>query len=147
MPDVPEHLLRRSRERREALGGDAGADAPSDATAEAAAPAEQPAAEASAAAAPPPEDEGRPPVDPAGKIPDHLLARSAARRAQAEGGGGEGAPSPATTAAAPAATAAAAVATAPAPTMTGPEIGRASCRERGEMSAGAAAGQDKSARQ
>ena len=48
MPDVPEHLLRRSRERREALGGDAGADAPSDATAEA--PAE-PAAEAPAAAA------------------------------------------------------------------------------------------------
>ena len=120
MPDVPEHLLRRSRERREALGGDAGADAPSDATAEAEAPAE-PAAEAPAAAAPPPEDEGRPPVDPAGKIPDHLLARSAARRAQAEGGGGEGAASPATTAAAPAATAAAAVATAPAPTMTGPE--------------------------
>ncbi|TMK37839.1 MAG: hypothetical protein E6G66_19260, partial [Actinobacteria bacterium] len=61
MPDVPEHLLRRSRERREALGGDAGADAPSDATAEAEAPAE-PAAEAPAAAAPPPEDEGRPPV-------------------------------------------------------------------------------------
>jgi len=125
MPDVPEHLLRRSRERREALGGGGGEEAAAEQPAEtpAAEPpaAEAPAAEAPAAEAPatPPNDEGRPPVDPAGKIPAHLLARSAARRVEATGGGAA-TPAPAGTAA-PAAAAATAVATAPAPTMTGPE--------------------------
>ncbi|MEW6476730.1 MAG: hypothetical protein AB1679_31125, partial [Actinomycetota bacterium] len=88
--EVPEHLLRRSRERRKALGlpvpgeeGDAGAEAPAEAAPAAEAPAEAPAAEAPAAAegtAP----EQRPTGDAESKIPAHLLARSAARRAAKE---------------------------------------------------------------
>jgi hypothetical protein len=93
MTDVPEHLLRRSRERRAALGatpagGDAGA----------------------AAAGPEPAAGGG---DAGDKIPPHLLARS-----QAAAGGGGGA-APAAAASAPAA--ATAVATAPAPVARGPE--------------------------
>ena len=91
MTDVPEHLLRRSRERRAALGagaapGDAGAGAP------------EPAAGGG---------------DAGDKIPPHLLARS-----QAAAGGGGGAPAAATASAPAAATA---VATAPAPVARGPE--------------------------
>jgi hypothetical protein len=92
MSDVPEHLLRRSAERRAALGAtpaDGGADA-----------APQPQAGASAASA----------VDDSGKIPSHLLQRS-----ETAGGG-------TTTAAPPqAAAAATAVAPAPAPAAKGPE--------------------------
>ncbi|HEV7864007.1 MAG TPA: menaquinol-cytochrome c reductase cytochrome b subunit [Acidimicrobiia bacterium] len=126
MAEVPEHLLRRSAERRRALGlpvpGEEGAPA-EEATAEAPAadaPSDAPAVEAPAAAeggAP----EARPTGDPDSKIPAHLLARSAARRA-AKGGGD--APAPAAGGAkAPAATggrAAAATATAPPSTATGP---------------------------
>jgi hypothetical protein len=130
--EVPEHLLQRSRERRKALGlpvpgeegtesssSGAAAEAPAEEAPAADAPAEAPAAEAPAAAegtAP----EARPTGDPSGKIPAHLLARSAARRAAKEGGA---APAPAAGGAAPAAPAAgraAATATAPAPTATGP---------------------------
>jgi menaquinol-cytochrome c reductase cytochrome b/c subunit len=124
--EVPEHLLRRSAERRRALGlpvpGDEGApeEAPPEAPA-ADAPADAPAAEAPAAAegaAP----EARPTGDPDSKIPAHLLARSAARRAAKEGGaapaaGGAGAKAPAATGG----RAAAATATAAPPsTATGP---------------------------
>jgi hypothetical protein len=133
--EVPEHLLARSRERRRALGlpvpgvvGGAAPPAEEAAPAEAAeapaaeAPAEAPAAEAPAAAegaAP----EARPTGDAASKIPAHLLARSAARRA-AKGEGGA-APAPAAGGAAPArpaaaGRAAAATAAAPAATATGP---------------------------
>jgi hypothetical protein len=131
--EVPEHLLARSRERRRALGlpvpGEEGGaapppaeEAPPAAEAPAAeAPAEAPAAEAPAAAegaAP----EARPTGDAASKIPAHLLARSAARRAAKEGGA---APAPAAGGAAPArpaaaGRAAAATAAAPAATATGP---------------------------
>jgi menaquinol-cytochrome c reductase cytochrome b/c subunit len=126
--EVPEHLLQRSRERRKALGlpvpGEEGAESSSSgpAAAEEApaadAPAEAPAAEAPAGAegtAP----EARPTGDPDSKIPAHLLARSAARRAAKEGGA---APAPAAGGAAPAAPgrAAAATAAAPASTATGP---------------------------
>src|SRR5438067_2098381 len=134
--EVPEHLLARSRERRKALGlpvpGEEGGEAappaeeapPAEAEAPAAeAPAEAPAAEAPAAAegaAP----EARPTGDAASKIPAHLLARSAARRAAQEGGA---APAPAAaggaTPARPAAggrAAAATAAAAPASTATGP---------------------------
>jgi hypothetical protein len=128
--EIPEHLLARSRERRIALGlpvpweegGDAApAEAPAEEAPAADAPAEAPAAEAPAAAegdAP----EARPTGDPSGKIPAHLLARSAARRAAKEGGA---APAPAAGGAAPAkpaagGRAAAAAAAAPAPTATGP---------------------------
>jgi quinol---cytochrome c reductase cytochrome c subunit, bacillus type len=126
MPDgeVPEHLLERSRERRRALGLPVpGEDAPPAAPAEAAPPdegaAEAPAAEAPAAAegaAP----EARPTGDAESKIPAHLLARSAARRAAKEGGA---APAPAGGGAAPAPAAggrAAAATAAPPSTATGP---------------------------
>ena len=127
--EVPEHLLARSRERRKALGlpvpgeeGEAAEAAPpaEEAPAEAAPAAEAPAAEAPAAAegaAP----EARPTGDAESKIPAHLLARSAARRAAKEGGA---APAPAAGGAAPAPAApgraAAATAAAPPSTATGP---------------------------
>src|SRR5581483_10849286 len=130
--EVPEHLLRRSRERRKALGlpvpGEEG-----EAPAEAAAPADEtPAAEAPAAEAPAAEapaaaegtaPEARPAGDAASKIPAHLLARSAARKA-AKAGGEAAAPAAGGGAAkAPAAAggrAAAATAAAPPSTATGP---------------------------
>jgi hypothetical protein len=117
MAEVPEHLLRRSRERRKALGlpveGDDGDDAsteaaapPADAAApESAEPVEQVAAAAS--------DAGEI-TESAGGVPAHLLERSRKRKAALAGGGGEAAP-----AAAGAARTATAVA-APAPTGTGP---------------------------
>jgi menaquinol-cytochrome c reductase cytochrome b/c subunit len=128
--EVPEHLLQRSRDRRKALGlpvpgeeGDAApaAEAPAEDAPAAEAPAEAPAAEAPAAAegaAP----EARPTGDAESKIPAHLLARSAARRAAKEGGA---APAPAAGGAAPATIAgggraAAATAAAPPSTATGP---------------------------
>ncbi len=125
--EVPEHLLRRSAERRRALGlpvpGEEGGAPPEDAPAEAPAadaPGEAPAADAPAAAegaAP----EARPTGDAESKIPAHLLARSAARKA-AKGGdaapaaGGAGAQAPAATGG----RAAAATAAAPPSTATGP---------------------------
>ncbi len=128
--EVPEHLLQRSRDRRRALGlpvpGEEGeaapaAEAPAEEAPAAEAPAEAPAAEAPAAAegaAP----EARPTGDAESKIPAHLLARSAARRAAKEGGE---APAPAAGGAAPArpaagGRAAAATAAAPPSTATGP---------------------------
>jgi hypothetical protein len=126
--EVPEHLLRRSAERRRALGlpvpGEEGAGPAEDAAPEASAadvPADAPAAEAPAPAeggAP----EARPTGDPDSKIPAHLLARSAARRAAKEGGaapaaGGAGAKAPAATGGRAAAATAAA---APPSTATGP---------------------------
>src|SRR5581483_6410983 len=115
--EVPEHLLRRSRERRKALGlpvpGEEG-----EAPAEAAAPAAE-APAASEGTAP----EARPTGDAASKIPAHLLARSAARKA-AKAGGEAAAPAAGGGAAkAPAAAggrAAAATAAAPPSTATGP---------------------------
>ena len=95
MTEVPEHLLRRSRERRAALGkGPAPAAGDGGGGREAAA------------------DGG----DAGDKIPPHLLARSQA--APGGGGGGGGGAAAAATATAPAA---AAVATAPAPAARGPE--------------------------
>jgi quinol---cytochrome c reductase cytochrome c subunit, bacillus type len=123
--EVPEHLLQRSRERRKALGLPVpGEDAPAEAPAEAAPAADAPAAEAPAAEAPAAAEgtapEARPTGDAESKIPAHLLARSAARRAAKEGGA---APAPAAGGTAPAPAAggrAAATAAAPAPTATGP---------------------------
>jgi menaquinol-cytochrome c reductase cytochrome b/c subunit len=110
--EVPEHLLRRSLERRKALGlpvpGEEGGDADADAA---------PAAEAATGppAGPAPDaGGGGEDVETAGgtKIPAHLLERSKQRRAAA--GGGEAA------AAAAGVGAATAVAAPPAPTATGP---------------------------
>jgi hypothetical protein len=123
MPEIPEHLLRRSAERRKQLGlptkGDEGGEeaAPAEGEAEAPAPGETPA-EAPAAAAASTGDEI---TEDKGGVPAHLLERSRRRKAalkggDAGGGGGVAAPAPA---AAGAATATA-VKAAPAPTMTGP---------------------------
>ena len=121
MPEIPEHLLQRSKERRRQLGlpvpgeepGEGGepaaaADSPEvDAPAAVDAPADVPAA----AAAAPAED-----VETASgtKIPAHLLERSKRRRATT---GEAGDATPATAGAGAAATA---TATLPAPTATGP---------------------------
>ena len=116
MPEVPEHLLKRSRERRKALGlpveGEDGDDPTTPADAPAAdAGAAEPVAEVAAAAS----DTGEQITEDAGGVPAHLLERSRRRKAAlAGGGGGEAAP-----AAAGGARAATAVA-APAPTGTGP---------------------------
>ena len=126
MAEVPEHLLRRAKERREALAGagkppEETAAAPEDTTAPEGQPEPAPPAEPAAPAA-------STPSDPSGKIPAHLLARSQARKdALAGGGGGGGAGdggggAPATSPPPAAAAAAAAVATAPAPSgLSGPE--------------------------
>ncbi|CAA9243854.1 MAG: Ubiquinol--cytochrome c reductase, cytochrome B subunit [uncultured Acidimicrobiales bacterium] len=101
MTEVPEHLLKRSAERRAALGAPpAGGGAAADPSA--------PATASDAGASDAPADDGS-------KIPAHLLARSQAAK-EAAGGG-----SPATTGAAATAAAATAVATAPAPVAKGPE--------------------------
>jgi hypothetical protein len=126
--EVPEHLLRRSAERRRALGlpvpGEEGGAPAEEAPVEEAPAAEAPA-DATAAAAPAAAEgaapEARPTGDADSKIPAHLLARSAARRA-AKGGGEAPAPAaggaPAKTAAG--GRAAAATAAAPPSTATGP---------------------------
>ena len=116
MAEVPEHLLRRSKERRKALGlptgdddetteasaaPDAGAGEPGEAAAEAPA-----AAEAAAAS-----DAAQEDVETAGgaKIPAHLLERSRRRREGATAAAGGGGAATATAVAAP-----------PAPGTTGP---------------------------
>ena len=115
MAEVPEHLLRRSRERRKALGLPVPGEEDEAPAAEAA------DTEAPAAAAPPPADGGgelagggEDVETPGGaKIPAHLLERSKKRRAAVAG---DAAPAAATVGAG----AATAVAAPPAPTATGP---------------------------
>ena len=113
MAEVPEHLLKRSAERRKqlGLGGDGGDDAPAE-TPAADAPAETPA-ETPAPVAASTSDEGAITEDKGG-VPAHLLERSRKRKAAMAGGGGGDAGG--------GAVAAAAVATAPiaTPTGTGP---------------------------
>jgi menaquinol-cytochrome c reductase cytochrome b/c subunit len=117
MPEVPEHLLKRSRERRKALGLPVEGEE-AEASEEVAAPAADagdaaPAEEVPAAAAA--SDAGDAITEDKGGIPAHLLERSRKRKAAlAGGGGGEAAP-----AAAGGARTATAVA-APSPTGTGP---------------------------
>jgi menaquinol-cytochrome c reductase cytochrome b/c subunit len=119
MADVPEHLLKRSQERRKALGlpvegEEAPADAPETPSAGAAAPAEG-AAEAPAAGG---GDSGGGDAitEDKGGIPAHLLERSRKRKAALAGGGGGEAAAAAGGGGAAAATAVAA----PAPTSSGP---------------------------
>jgi menaquinol-cytochrome c reductase cytochrome b/c subunit len=113
MAEVPEHLLKRSAERRKqlGLGGDGGDDEPAEtpvADAPAETPAETPAPVAASAS-----DEGAITEDKGG-VPAHLLERSRKRKAAMAGGGGDGGGG--------GAVAAAAVATAPiaTPSGTGP---------------------------
>ncbi len=114
MAEVPEHLLRRSKERRKALGlpvdgddegGDApAADAPSEGEAPAAeTPAETPAASDAGAVTEDVQTEG------GAKIPAHLLERSRRRKEGAAAAAGGGGAATATAVAAP-----------PAPGTTGP---------------------------
>jgi menaquinol-cytochrome c reductase cytochrome b/c subunit len=107
MTEVPEHLLKRSQERRKALGlpaeGDEGGDAAPTAAPEAVAPAAE-----EAAAAPAASDgggNGEAITEDAGGVPAHLLERSRKRKAALAGGSGR---------------AAATAVAAPAPTSTGP---------------------------
>jgi hypothetical protein len=126
MADVPEHLLRRSQERRKALG------LPVEGADEGEAPAAEdvaPDAPEAPAAGPGAGDaggdggggagggDGEEITESVGGIPAHLLERSRKRKAAlAGGGGGEPAPAAAGSARAAAATAVAA----PAPTSSGP---------------------------
>ena len=113
MPEVPEHLLRRSLERRKALGlpvpgeeGEEPAAAPAGAEAPSVEAGAGPAAEAGGEGGGGGED-----VETAGgaKIPAHLLERSKKRRAAGEAAPAAAVGGTATTVAAP-----------PAPTATGP---------------------------
>jgi len=128
MTEVPEHLLRRSRERRKALGlpvpgeGEGGGEeaAPAAEAAEAGEPAAVSPAAADAPAAGGGEETAA--AAAASGVPAHLLERSKRRRAQLAGdGGGDGGDGGAK---APAAAGAGATATAtaapPTPTATGP---------------------------
>jgi hypothetical protein len=120
MADIPEHLLRRSAERRKALGlpakdGEPAAEGEEIAPAEAT-PAE--AAPATAATEEAPAAESETPAESKGGVPAHLLERAKRRRAALSGEGDGGAAAPA----AAAAGTATATATRPvaAPTATGP---------------------------
>jgi menaquinol-cytochrome c reductase cytochrome b/c subunit len=120
VPEVPEHLLRRSLERRKALGlpvpGEEGEEAAPAAAEAAATPeaGEPAAAPVPAAAAAPTAPAADVETESGTKIPAHLLERSKRRRTTLAGGE-EGAP----VAAAVGATATATIA-APLPTATGP---------------------------
>ncbi|HYL50857.1 MAG TPA: menaquinol-cytochrome c reductase cytochrome b subunit [Acidimicrobiia bacterium] len=117
MTEVPEHLLKRSQERRKALGvpaeGEEGAEAPAAAAPEAEPPAAEDATAAPAADA---GGDGDAITEDKGGVPAHLLERSRKRKAALAGGGGE---APAAAGAGGGRAAATAVA-APAPTSTGP---------------------------
>jgi hypothetical protein len=120
MAEVPEHLLKRSRERRKALGlpveGEE-ADAPAEAAAPDAGAGETvPAEEAAPVAAS--ADAGETITESAGGVPAHLLERSRKRKAALAGGGAEAPAGGGGTATATLPRAAAA--TAPAPSGTGP---------------------------
>ncbi len=119
MPEVPEHLLKRSRERRKALGlpveGDDDAETTSDApAADAGAGTPEPVEEVAAAAA----DAGDAITEDKGGVPAHLLERSRRRKAALAGGGGDAAPAAAGGGGGAARTATAVAA--PTPTGTGP---------------------------
>jgi menaquinol-cytochrome c reductase cytochrome b/c subunit len=125
MTEVPEHLLRRSRERRKALGlpvpGEEGGEEAAPA-AEAPATGEETAEAPAAAAADTPaaaEGEDTAAAAAASGVPAHLLERSKRRRAALAGEGGDGgAAAPAAAAAATTGGGATATATAPKPTPT-----------------------------
>jgi hypothetical protein len=114
--EVPEHLLKRSRERRKALGLPVeGDDGDTESTAETPpddAATSEPVEDVAAVAA----DTGDAITEDKGGVPAHLLERSRRRKAALAGGGGDAAPAAAGAGAARTATAVAA----PAPTGTGP---------------------------
>ena len=104
MAEVPEHLLRRSAERRKALTGEGEGDV--DTSAESPAPAAEETAVEAAPAVEAAEDTGTPITESKGGVPAHLLERARKRKAAAEAGGeGGGAVATATAARGPAMTA------------------------------------------
>ncbi len=121
MAEVPEHLLRRSRERRKALGLPVeGDDDATESAPDAGEPAPEPEAsapepEAVAAAA----DAGDAITESKGGVPAHLLERSRRRKA-ALTGDDAGAPAAAAASGGAARTATATAVAAPAPSGTGP---------------------------
>jgi len=121
MADVPEHLLKRSQERRKALGlpveGEEAGEAAPAADAPEAAAAEEVAAEAPADAGGGGGGDGEAITEDKGGIPAHLLERSRKRKAALAGGGGG---EPAAAGAGGARAAAATAVAAPAPTSSGP---------------------------
>ncbi len=124
MADVPEHLLRRSKERRKALGLPVEGEEPdageTDAHAEGGAPeAEAAVAEEAAPAAAAGGDGDAITEDVAG-VPAHLLERSRRRKAALAGDGGGGGGGGEAAAAAGGGRAATTAVAAPAPTTTGP---------------------------
>src|SRR5512133_268009 len=128
MTEVPEHLLRRSRERRKALGlpvpgeeGDEGGEeaAPAEAPAAGEQPAEAPAAAAAGAPAAGEGDDMAAAAAASG-VPAHLLERSKRRRAQLGGDGGAAQPAAAAAAMTGGGATATATAPKPTPTATGP---------------------------
>ena len=119
MTEVPDHLLKRSQERRKALGLPVeGEDAPAEPVGDApeAPAAEEVAPAAAADAGNGAGGDGEAITEDKGGIPAHLLERSRKRKAALAGGGGG---EPAAAAAGGARAAATAVA-APAPTSSGP---------------------------
>jgi hypothetical protein len=124
MADVPEHLLKRSQERRKALGlpvegEEAGAAAASDApeTPSEEAAVETPAASDAGGGGDAGGGDGEAITEDKGGIPAHLLERSRKRKAALAGGGGG---EPAAAGAGGARAAAATAVAAPAPTSSGP---------------------------
>jgi menaquinol-cytochrome c reductase cytochrome b/c subunit len=128
MTEVPEHLLRRSRERRKALGlpvpgEEGGEEAAGEAAPEA--PAAEPSEPAAAAETPAGAPAGGGADDMAAAaaasgVPAHLLERSKRRRAQLTGEGDGGAAAPAAAATTGGGATATATAPKPTPTATGP---------------------------
>src|ERR1700737_2755881 len=122
MPDIPEHLLRRSAERRKALGLPTKGDEGEGEGAAEEAPTAEPGADAPAAQeAPAAASSGDEVTESKGGVPAHLLERSRRRKAALTGDGGAAEPA-AAAAGGGAARAGTATATrpAPAPTSTGP---------------------------
>ncbi len=122
MADVPEHLLKRSQERRKALGlpvegEEASTDAPETPAAEEAAPVEATADAGAAAGGGEGGGDGESITESKGGIPAHLLERSRKRKAALAGGGGG---EPAAAGAGGGRAAAATAVAAPAPTSSGP---------------------------
>jgi menaquinol-cytochrome c reductase cytochrome b/c subunit len=116
MTEIPEHLLKRSQERRKALGLSGGEEGGEAAPAEET-PAEAPAAEEAAPAAAASGADPNAITEDKGGVPAHLLERSRRRKAALAGdGGGE----PAAASAGGGRAAAATAVAAPAPTTSGP---------------------------
>jgi hypothetical protein len=116
MAEVPEHLLKRSQERRKALGLPVEGEETAEPTADAPETVEASDAEVEAAPAAAAADDGEAITEDKGGIPAHLLERSRKRKAALAGGGGE----PAAGGGVGTKTAAAAAVAAPAPTSSGP---------------------------